>query len=60
MESTEERCGYITDERQLLTEIEPILKDFFVADFNVTADGLIMKLGNGQKFKLSITEITQQ
>ncbi len=60
MESTEERCCYITDERQLLTEIEPILKDFFVADFNVTADGLIMKLGNGQKFKFSITEITQQ
>ncbi len=58
MKSTKEEKEYKTDGHQLLTEIEPLLKDYFIADIVMTADGLVMKLGNGQKFKLSITEIS--
>ena len=42
---------------QLLQEIEPLLKEFFIGDFEIKDSTLNLKFKNGQTFKLNIAEI---
>ena len=42
---------------QLLQEIEPLLKEYFIGEFEVKNNSLNMKFKNGQTFKLTIGEV---
>lgn len=42
---------------QLLQEIEPLLKEYFIGDFEIKDNALNLKFKNGQIFKLKIAEI---
>ena len=42
------------NEEEILREIEPLLKEFFIAQFRKTHAGINMTLPNGQKFVISI------
>ena len=44
------------ESEQLLQEIEPLIKDYFVCNVALTEEGLMLDFGNGQSFVLSITE----
>lgn len=41
----------------LLAEIIPLLKDYFVGQFTIDGDNITYVLLNGQKFILSATEV---
>lgn len=41
---------------QLLQEIEPLIKDYFVCNVELTQEGLRLDFGNGQSFVLLIKE----
>ena len=43
----------------LLQEIEPLLREYFVGDFQIVDNAIIMRFVNGQKFRLIAEEITQ-
>ena len=43
--------------KDLLAEILPLLKEYFIADFELTKDDIILKMLNGQKFRMTIEEI---
>jgi len=40
----------------LIREIEPLIKDYFVGDFAITKEGLELKFLNGQTFILTVSE----
>ena len=42
---------------QLLQEIEPLLKEYFIGEFEIENNALNMKFKNGQSFKLKICEV---
>lgn len=42
---------------QLLQEIEPLLKEYFIGDFEIKNNALNMKFKNGQTFVLKICEV---
>ena len=42
---------------QLLQEIEPLLEEYFIGDFEIKNNALNMKFKNGQTFKLTIGEV---
>ena len=42
---------------QLLQEIEPLLKEYFIGEFEVKSNALNMKFKNGQTFILKIGEV---
>lgn len=42
---------------QLLQEIEPLLKEYFIGDFEIKNNALDFEFKNGQKFKLKICEV---
>ena len=42
---------------QLLQEIEPLLKEYFIGEFEIENNALSMKFKNGQTFKLKICEV---
>ena len=42
---------------QLLQEIEPLLKEYFIGDFEVKNNALNLSFKNGQYFKLKIFEV---
>ena len=42
---------------QLLQEIEPLLKEYFIGEFEIENNVLNMKFQNGQTFKLKIGEV---
>lgn len=42
---------------QLLQEIEPLLKEYFIGEFEVVHNSLNMRFKNGQSFILKICEI---
>ena len=42
---------------QLLQEIEPLLKEYFIGDFEIKDNALNMTFKNGQTFKLNICEV---
>lgn len=42
--------------KQLLQEIEPLIKDYFVCNVALTEEGLQLDFCNGQSFVLSIKE----
>lgn len=44
------------ESEQLLQEIEPLIKDYFVCNVALTEEGLMLDFGNGQSFVLSIKE----
>ncbi len=44
----------------LIREIEPLIKDYFVGDFKITKEGLELKFLNGQTFILTISEKANQ
>ncbi|MBR2614378.1 MAG: hypothetical protein IKC71_02125 [Clostridia bacterium] len=46
-------------EKELLEEIKILLKDTFVARF-LESDKIIMQLLNGQKFLISVKELTKK
>ncbi|MGN1103964.1 MAG: hypothetical protein ACI4QI_03730 [Candidatus Coproplasma sp.] len=41
----------------LLAEIIPLLKDYFIGQFTLDGDGITYALLNGQKFTISATEV---
>lgn len=41
----------------LLAEIIPLLKDYFVGQFTIDGDCITYALLNGQKFTISVTEV---
>ena len=42
---------------QLIQEIEPLLKEYFVGDFEIVNNSLKLNFKNGQIFKLKICEV---
>ena len=42
---------------QLLQEIEPLLKEYFIGDFEIENNSIKMHFENGQTFKINICEI---
>lgn len=44
-------------EEEILQEIEPLLRDYFIARFRKTESGIMMKLLNGQKFELLVVQM---
>ena len=42
---------------QLLQEIEPLLQEFFIGDFEIVNRGLVMRFKNGQSFVVKVCEI---
>ena len=42
---------------QLLQEIQPLLKEYFIGDFEIEDNALNMTFKNGQTFKLKICEV---
>ena len=42
---------------QLLQEIQPMLKEYFIGNFEVKNNALNMKFKNGQIFKMKIGEV---
>ena len=42
---------------QLLEEIEPLLKEYFIGDFVIEDNSIKMKFENGQTFILKIGEV---
>ena len=42
---------------QLLQEIQPLLKEYFIGDFEIKDNALNMTFKNGQTFKLKICEV---
>lgn len=42
---------------QLLQEIEPLLKEYFIGNFEIKDSALNMTFLNGQAFKLAICEV---
>ncbi|MGN0805334.1 MAG: hypothetical protein ACI4MS_08125 [Candidatus Coproplasma sp.] len=42
----------------LLAEVIPLLKDYFVGQFTLDGDGITYALLNGQKFTISASETT--
>lgn len=45
--------------KDLLVEILPLLKEYFIADFDITQEKIIIYMLNNQKFELTIKEIKQ-
>ncbi|MDE6275934.1 MAG: hypothetical protein K2M75_05280 [Clostridia bacterium] len=43
--------------KDLLAEILPLIEEVFIADFELTKEGIILDMLNGQKFKITIEEI---
>lgn len=43
--------------RDLLEEILPILKNDFIGEFAYDGNGIIYRMLNGQKFKLTLEEV---
>ncbi len=50
-----EREGKI-DCPALLQEIEPLIKDYFICDINLSERGIELKFLNGQTFLLTVSE----
>ena len=42
---------------QLLQEIEPLLREYFIGDFKIKDNAISMHFKNGQRFALKICEI---
>lgn len=49
--------NFRTDAKNLLEEMKPILKDFFVCELSECENALLMRLTNGQTFKMTFEEI---
>ena len=45
------------DANDLLGEILPLLEEYFIADFELSNDSIILNMMNGQKFKMTVEEI---
>ena len=43
--------------KDLLAEILPLLEEYFIADFELTKDDIILKMLNEQKFRITIEEM---
>ena len=41
----------------LSEELLPLLDDYFIGDFFAKDDGIVMSFLNGQRFRLSVTEL---
>lgn len=41
-------------EKEILQEIVPIFREFFIAKFHRTQEGVSMKLPNGQRFYIRV------
>lgn len=47
-----------TSSQELVTDILPLLKDYFFGEFTaINADTISMVMENGQQFQLQITEV---
>lgn len=44
------------DCHSLLQEIEPLIKDYFLCDINLSGRGIELKFLNGQTFLLTVSE----
>ena len=45
------------DSKDLLAEIFPLLDDYFIGEFALTNESIIMNMLNNQKFEITIKEI---
>lgn len=43
--------------QQVLTEILPLLRDYFVGDFSYGGQGILYRLPNGQRFYIAAREV---
>ena len=43
--------------KELLEEIEPLLREYFIGGFELTAEAIILNFKNGQKFRLTVEEV---
>lgn len=47
-----------TSSEELITDIYPLLGDYFFGEFTITAaDTIMMKMEDGKQFKLTISEV---
>ena len=44
------------ESKQLLQEIEPLIKEYFICDVALTKEGLQLNFSNGQSFVLTVKE----
>lgn len=54
-----EECGYVTktSASEIAMDLKFLLKDFYLATFDVSGEVLNINLENGQKFKLTVEEV---
>ena len=43
--------------KDLLEEVEPLLREYFIGEFELTAKAINLNFKNGQKFRLTIEEL---
>lgn len=43
--------------KDLLEEIEPLFREYFIGGFDLTAEAIILNFRNGQKFRLTVEEL---
>ncbi len=48
--------NFKTDAKKILEEMKPIVLDFFFCELSETENALLMRLTNGQTFKLTVQE----
>lgn len=58
MDSAKDGLCFRVDEKSLLLDFKALLKDYYAATFNNGEDGLCIVFDNGQKFLLSVKEIS--
>lgn len=52
-----EKFNYKVEENDLLMDVKFLINEYYVGTFSANKNSLLLKLNNGQKFKLSLTEV---
>ncbi len=45
---------------QLLQEIQPLLKEYFIGNFKIENSAITMRFFNGNKFRLTVGEVVKE
>lgn len=57
MEIMTQTLAYHTDVEKVFQEIVTVIKDGFVATYQTENNALIMRIVNGQKFRITVEEV---
>ncbi len=57
MKEEQEALAEKIEPLDLATEIYPLLEDYFYGTFEKNAQGVLMKMKNGQVFQLAVTAV---